>query len=99
MALGKSPQRRKAAGPYADVTLSPDRQPKSVPSKTATSKGKARAGQTHQHRLLTVDIPTGPCLGNFLSPLDAAAEQVSSISMLQLLQAAKNHGQSTHIPV
>lgn len=83
MALGKSPQRRRAAAPSADAPSSPGRQRKSAPAKTVLAKGKAKAGQTRQHRTLTVDIPTAPFLGNFLSPLDyAVAEQVSYSSMM-----------------
>lgn len=79
MALGKSPQKqRKAGARSSDALVSPARHRHSTTSKPTTSKAKARVRRTAQHLPLTVDIPTAPFLGNFLSPLEVAAiEQVS----------------------
>ena len=79
MALS-SPSRKhkKIAARPADVPVSPGRQRSSTGTKPAAVKGKPNSGKTRQHFPLTVDIPTAPFLGNFLSPLDVAAvEQVS----------------------
>lgn len=85
MALGKSPQRRKAAAPDPDAPVSPDRHRKSVSRKTAIPKGKAKAEKARQYRPLTVDIPTAPSLCSFLTPLDTAvAEHVSNTSEAQV---------------
>lgn len=89
MALGKSPRRRKAVASPTDAPQSPGRQRKSAPTKTVSAKGRIKAGQ-HQHRTLTVDIPTAPCLGNFLSPLDALVAVSYSPTLLAAAARLQN---------